>query len=215
MSQDPGAVCVFPLSRMVFFPKTSKPLKIFEPRYVQMIYDCLDRDLRVALAYSDLNVKNKREMPEPESYIRPICGIGKVHLLEKKRDGTLLILLEGSERVRLREYLKTDAPYLTATYHSLAELSEIREENVFFMNRVVQSFEDWLARSAVENSYLNRFISNLDQDVQLLEYFCTFVIKDSEKQQQLLEIDDVNERIVLLRELFSQFPDKLRLAQQS
>ena len=33
---------VFPLPRVVFFPGTALPLHLFEPRYTEMIEDCLD-----------------------------------------------------------------------------------------------------------------------------------------------------------------------------
>ena len=37
ISELPDTIPVFPLSNFIFFPKTSAPLNIFEPRYVQMI----------------------------------------------------------------------------------------------------------------------------------------------------------------------------------
>ena len=33
---------VFPLPRVVFFPGTALPLHLFEPRYTEMIEDCLE-----------------------------------------------------------------------------------------------------------------------------------------------------------------------------
>ena len=37
----PNKVPVFPLSNFIFFPKTTVPLNIFEPRYIQMIDDSI------------------------------------------------------------------------------------------------------------------------------------------------------------------------------
>ena len=37
----PKKIAVFPLSNFIVFPKTTVPLNIFEPRYVDMINDCM------------------------------------------------------------------------------------------------------------------------------------------------------------------------------
>ena len=40
----PKKIPVFPLSNFIFFPNTSAPLNIFEPRYIQMIDDSMKSD---------------------------------------------------------------------------------------------------------------------------------------------------------------------------
>ena len=42
----PKNISVFPLSDVVFFPKTVLPLNIFEKRYIQLVNDCM-RDQRL------------------------------------------------------------------------------------------------------------------------------------------------------------------------
>ena len=37
----PKKIPVFPLSNFIIFPKTTVPLNIFEPRYIQMIDDSM------------------------------------------------------------------------------------------------------------------------------------------------------------------------------
>ena len=37
----PKKIAVFPLSNFIVFPKTTVPLNIFEPRYIDMINDCI------------------------------------------------------------------------------------------------------------------------------------------------------------------------------
>ena len=37
----PNIIPVFPLSNFIIFPHTTVPLNIFEPRYIQMIDDCM------------------------------------------------------------------------------------------------------------------------------------------------------------------------------
>ena len=42
----PKKIPVFPLSNFIIFPKTTVPLNIFEPRYVEMINDSMKTDKR-------------------------------------------------------------------------------------------------------------------------------------------------------------------------
>ena len=37
----PNTLPVFPLSNFIIFPEATVPLNIFEPRYIQMIDDCM------------------------------------------------------------------------------------------------------------------------------------------------------------------------------
>ena len=37
----PNTLPLFPLSNFIIFPETTVPLNIFEPRYIQMIDDCM------------------------------------------------------------------------------------------------------------------------------------------------------------------------------
>ena len=37
----PKTIPVFPLSNFIIFPKTTVPLNIFEPRYIEMINDSM------------------------------------------------------------------------------------------------------------------------------------------------------------------------------
>ena len=42
MNNDlPKKIAIFPLSNVIFFPKTILPLNIFEKRYIQLINDCI------------------------------------------------------------------------------------------------------------------------------------------------------------------------------
>ena len=42
---------VFPLVNVTLFPKTTKPLNIFEPRYVQMVKDAIKHNKMIAVAH--------------------------------------------------------------------------------------------------------------------------------------------------------------------
>ena len=46
----PNKIPVFPLSNFIIFPKTSVPLNIFEPRYIQMVDDAMKGEKIIGMA---------------------------------------------------------------------------------------------------------------------------------------------------------------------
>ena len=53
----PKTIPVFPLSNFIIFPDTMVPLNIFEPRYIQMIDDCMKSDRILGMIQPKNNTK--------------------------------------------------------------------------------------------------------------------------------------------------------------
>ena len=82
---------LFPL-RLVAFPGERLPLHIFEPRYRELMSECLERDQEFGILLAD------------DDGIRDIgTRAAIVEVLEQLPDGRLNILVEGRERFRLSQ----------------------------------------------------------------------------------------------------------------
>lgn len=82
---------LFPL-RLVAFPGERLPLHVFEPRYRELIAECLASGEEFGILLAD------------DDGIRAVgTRVAIVELLEKLPDGRLNILVEGRERFRLAE----------------------------------------------------------------------------------------------------------------
>ena len=46
----PDTLPIFPLSNFIYFPNTSAPLNIFEPRYIQMIDESMKTNRMIGMA---------------------------------------------------------------------------------------------------------------------------------------------------------------------
>jgi len=101
-------VPVFPLG-VVLFPGTPQLLHIFEPRYRQMLADCLEGDRRFGLSF----VKGDGAA-DPEPRPGDVGCVARVHETRLLADGRSNILAVGEERYVLREYLRTEVPYRVA-----------------------------------------------------------------------------------------------------
>jgi Lon protease-like protein len=95
------AVAVFPLPRVVLFPGTRLPLHIFEPRYREMMADCIAQRSR-CMVIAQLTGDWKRDYHGCPP-IHPVAGLGRIEEHRHNQDGTYDLQLLGLLRVRLSE----------------------------------------------------------------------------------------------------------------
>lgn len=86
------------LGDATLFPGTLLPLRIFEPRYRQMLASALNGHRMFAVAMQKPG--NSRESP------LPVAGLGLIRVAVGNRDGTSHIILEGLTRVQLAETVR-------------------------------------------------------------------------------------------------------------
>jgi Lon protease-like protein len=100
----PYRLPLFPL-QVVLFPGTALPLHIFEPRYRQMLADCLGGSRRFGITPAG----SATESPDPGS-----AGcVAEVKANEQLPDGRSNILVMGGARFVLRNVFAAPEPYYT------------------------------------------------------------------------------------------------------
>jgi Lon protease-like protein len=99
---------LFPLG-VVLLPTERIPLHIFEPRYRELIGECLDEDREFGLLFADDD--GMREVG---------TRAGVVDVLRRHDDGRLDIVIEGRERFRLQE-LTEGRSYHTAVVEAVED----------------------------------------------------------------------------------------------
>ena len=97
---------IFPLP-IVLFPGATQPLHIFEPRYRNLLADCLDGDRRFGIAYA---APDKASDPAPGD----VGCIAHILTTQSLPDGRSDILTTGEQRFVLLEWLATERPYRMA-----------------------------------------------------------------------------------------------------
>ncbi|MCZ7589382.1 MAG: LON peptidase substrate-binding domain-containing protein [Gaiella sp.] len=102
---------LFPLG-IVLLPTEQVPLHIFEPRYRELIAECLDNGKPFGLVYAD-----------DDGLRRTGTLASVVEVVERFDDGRLNIVVEGGERFRLLE-LTDGRSFHTGTVEPLADSGE-------------------------------------------------------------------------------------------
>ena len=89
----PDQIPVFPLSGVIYFPKTNLPLNIFEKRYVDLVNDSIRKDKLMGM------IQSKKGNNE----IYKVGCLGKISDFKKSNDGRILINLTGITRFEVLE----------------------------------------------------------------------------------------------------------------
>ena len=103
----PTKIPVFPLSNFIIFPKTSVPLNIFEPRYIDMINDSIKSNKLIGMIQPKI-LSNQDDFT-PELY--QVGCMGKITSFKETEDGRYLIDLKGIIRFRIMEEINSDKKY--------------------------------------------------------------------------------------------------------
>lgn len=155
---------------------------------MRMVTEAVEKDALIALAHTD-----SRRLTE--GGVRPIAGAGRPIVLDTRSDGTMLILIEALGKVHLYPRgFRTVADELCQA-EWIDEYNALERENIFLLNRVEKEFIKWLEANVTDRLQLKVFLSQLQSPFEKINYFTSLMIHDSETQQRLLEIDDINERL--------------------
>ena len=189
---------IFPLPEVVFFPETVLPLHVFEPRYRQMVADCLagDRWLGVVMLRAGWEKDYQGRPP-----VHGVAGVGEIIQAEMLADGRYNILLDGRTRVRLLAEEPPDGRlYRVARTERIenrgpspndrtfaGRLQELRTAHARLLMALGQSHPDVVGRLTVAGASPGAVIDRI----------VSAVVPDAEVRQRLLEAVDVSERLDL------------------
>ena len=102
----PQILSIFPLSNFIIFPKTTVPLNIFEPRYIDMINDSMGSNKLIGM----IQPKNSKETnTTPQLY--DIGCMGKITSFKENQNGQFLIELQGIIRFQIINEIKSEKKY--------------------------------------------------------------------------------------------------------
>jgi len=188
---------VITLSNVVFYPSTSLPLYFLDKELELMIERSLKEQTPIAVALSkDGQMLDGRPIPTE------ICSVGMPIVLDRLEDGSLKVLLRGIGRAKLLE-AKFNIPYQVYS----AEIEFVNEvDSLVFDQAKFKFFKgmlyDWLEDAIKDVGEKEQFILSLNRPDTIIDYICTFLIKDIATKQLLLEMEDKNDVLNLLSLIF-------------
>jgi hypothetical protein len=190
---------IFPLPDVVLFPHTLLPLHIFEPRYRQMVRDCLDGDRRLAMVLLRPGWENDYYGRPP---IYPIAGAGEIIQHEELPDGRFNILLRGTMRIGITAELPSDKPYRAARARPLPDrypdanpkalADRIERLKVFYL-RILSEVQKGQGEIA-------KIFSGVKDPGIIVDRIAGAAIAAAETRQQVLEAVEVTTRLTIVQD---------------
>jgi ATP-dependent Lon protease len=202
----PGALPVLPLREMVPFPDTLLPLGVGQERSIRLVNDVLSGErMLVLVAARDPEV----EQPTPDQlYDVGVAGI--VARMLKIPDGTIRILVQGTERVRVGDYV-TEEPYLVARIEPLPDVLERTPELEALSRNVQRSFTEIIEQIPYLPEELQLAVTNVDDPSALAHLIAGALRISPGEKQELLEEVDVGKRLRRLSEILARELEVIQL----
>ena len=196
----PNILPVFPLSNFIIFPRTTVPLNIFEPRYIQMI----DQSMKTNRLIGMIQPKKSGELKKPDLY--KIGCAGKITSFNETDDGRYLIILNGICRFKVVDEINNDNLYreCNVEYDDFSmDLDEKSEEIKFSdLNLIFQNLKGLFKKQGYEINWKEVEKQSLDQTINTLSMASPFSL---EEKQVLLESKDLNMRKERLQEILNTY----------
>ena len=189
MNNLPNQIPIFPLSNFIIFPKTTVPLNIFEPRYIQMINDSMKSHRMIGMVQPKKTGKTKN----PDLY--NIGCIGKITSFNETDDGRYLIVINGISRYKIIEEIFTNKLYrqCNVSYKEFENDIKKKEEEIKFsdLELVFKNLKSIFEKQGYVIDWKNLEKQSLDQTINTLSMASPFSL---EEKQILLESKDLTSR---------------------
>jgi hypothetical protein len=197
----PKTIPVFPISNFIIFPKTTVPLNIFEPRYIQMINDSMKSDKLIGMVQPKSSSKNQ-SIP----ILHEVGCLGKITSFKETEDGRYLIELRGLIRFKIikeikssKEYQKYEIDFQDFNH----DLDEKNEEIKFSdLELIFKDLKSLFEKRGFIINWKELEKQSLDEIINALAMASPFTL---EEKQVLLEAENLNIRKNKIAEILSTY----------
>tara|TARA_Y100000741_G_scaffold331079_1_gene286144 strand:- start:93 stop:731 length:639 start_codon:yes stop_codon:yes gene_type:complete len=190
MKNLPKKLPVFPLSNFIIFPKTTVPLNIFEPRYIDMINDSMQSDKLIGMIQPKNSIDKNNN---PELY--EVGCAGKITSFNETEDGRFLIELKGLTRFKNIKEIKTEKKYriLEVSYESFYQdlINEKEEIKFSDLELIFKDLKSLFEKRGFIINWKALEKQSLDETINALAMASPFTL---EEKQILLEAKNLDLR---------------------
>jgi len=198
----PKIISIFPLSNFIIFPKTTVPLNIFEPRYIEMIDDSMKKNKFIGMIQPKHSIKENFDEPE----LHEIGCLGKIISFKETDDGRYLIDLKGIIRFKILKEKEINKPYRNCEVNFDDYLNDLNEkkENLKFsdLELIFKDLKQLFEKRGFIINWKALEKQSLDETINALAMASPFSL---EEKQVLLEAINLDLRKNKIAEILSTY----------
>ena len=191
MKKFPDVIPVFPLSGVIYFPKTNLPLNIFEQRYLDLVNDAFNKDKLMGM------VQSKKE----NNAVYDIGCLGKISDYQKSKDGRVLINLTGISRFKILREVSSKKLYreFKVDYQNFSEDVENSNDDID-ANSLMGKAKTFFKKNGLLLNWVE--FEKLDQ-TQRINTLAMIAPVSNEEKQKLLEAVSIQNKVTTLDSIIS------------
>jgi len=194
----PAALPVLPLRETVPFPDTLTPLAIGQERSVKLVNDVLAGNRMLVMLAS-----RQPDLDEPgPDELYDVGVVGVIARMLKVPDGTLRLLVQGAQRVRIDRWA-SEKPYLVAEITEAPDIVEESPELTALMRNVQQTFSQIVEAVPYLPEELQIAVANVEDAGALSHLISGSLRLPTDEKQALLEECNVARRLRRLTEVLA------------
>jgi uncharacterized protein len=201
---DTRLLPMFPLG-LTLLPSMALPLRLFEPRYLQMYTDIVDGDREFGVVLIERGIETQDDNSTFDvGCVAYMVGSG-IH-----EDGTIALVAIGQNRFRIIEWQESD-PYPRAIVEELAD-EPLTEEGMQFLESAANRLPGLLAVAAELNPELEVNAPELSEDPgEAIYQLAQLAGLQTFDLQRVLEASPTDSRAELVDELMSETVEMIQL----
>ena len=201
MNNFPKIVPVFPLSNFIIFPKTTVPLNIFEPRYIDMINDCMKSNKFIGM----IQPKKTNDKNTPP-VLHKIGCLGKITSFKETEDGRYMIELKGIIRFNLVHEIQSNKKYreYEVDFNNFSTDLDEKKEQIKFsdLELIFKDLKSLFEKRGFIINWKELEKQSLDETINALAMASPFSL---EEKQVLLEAKNLSVRKNKIAEILSTY----------
>ena len=201
MNNLPTELPIFPLSNFIIFPKTTVPLNIFEPRYIDMINDSMKSNKTIGMIQPKTSASGNNS---PE--LHEVGCLGKITSFRETEDGRYLVELKGLIRFKNIKELTTEKKYriLNVNYENFIQDLKSEKEDLKFsdLELIFKDLKSLFEKRGFIINWKALEKQSLDETINALAMASPFSL---EEKQVLLEAKNLDMRKNKIAEILSTY----------
>ncbi len=186
------------------FPGTVIPLHVFEPRYRQLIKDCLEDERIIGVCHTQKTIRDAPKnqtasemLSSNQATYQPqsVFSAGRCKLVDTTPDGRLIAEIHVEHRLCIKREKQT-LPYRIVTCEQLEDVEESQDVDIALKNTIASALHPIIAKQDQEiaDGFLAKDWSASEFSFGVFQYLRF----DPDMMQQILETRTTHDRLTLI-----------------
>ncbi len=187
---SPVTLPLLPLRDVVVFPHMVIPLFVGRPKSIKALENAMESGKHILLVAQKSAAKDEPEFSD----LYEIGAVASILQMLKLPDGTVKVLVEGNQRVRVLEFLDEQTHY-TARAEPLEEAGDANTEVEALRRALVAQFDNYVKLNKKIPPEILASLVGIDDPGRMADTIAAHLPLKLEQKQAILEMHDLKGRL--------------------